>query len=164
MLPLPDADDPQPWWPNLLSHDAKRPRVVARLALRLRRDGSWRARWRRFAVAPVTAEPTGNDRTLLIVEAGGPLSRSELANRVKAAGFETAIIQSWQPQSGQPVWLHLVDVEGYLSENDPKLARLAERVGESLRQVWSVGSYAVPLAASALNPGTPSRQTEGKAP
>jgi len=173
VLPLPHADDPQPWWPNLLSHDAKRPRVVARLPF-----GSGEtvrgAPLEAFAVAPVTAEPTGNDRTLLIVEAGGPLSRSEFANRVKAAGFESAIIQSWQPQSGQPVWLHLLDVEGYLSENDPKLARLAERVGESLRQVWPVGSYAVPLGAGDLNPGgqpqsgrpqTASQlQTEGKAP
>ncbi len=151
ILPLPGADDPQPWWPSLLSHDAKRPRIVARLPF-----GSGEtvrgAPLEAFAVAPVAGEPTGRDRTMLIVEAGGPMSRSELASRVKAAGFETATIQSWQPRSDQHVWLHLLDVEGYLVEDDPKLAGLAERIGESVRQVRPVGGYAVPFASSDLNP------------
>lgn len=162
VLPIPDADDPQPWWPSLLSHDAKRPRVVARLPF-----GSGEtvrgAPLEAFAVAPVAPEATGRDRTLLIVEAGGPMSRSELSTRVKAAGFETAVIQSWQPQSGQPVWLHLLDVEGYLIQDDPKLARLAERIGESVRQVWPVGAYAVPFAASELSSAN-RPPSEGKAP
>jgi len=162
VLPIPDADDPQPWWPSLLSHDAKRPRVVARLPF-----GSGEtvrgAPLEAFAVAPVAPEATGRDRTLLIVEAGGPMSRSELSTRVKAAGFETAVIQSWQPQSGQAVWLHLLDVEGYLTHDDPRLTRLAERIGDSVRQVWPVGAYAVPFAASEL--GQVNRpQSEGKAP
>ena len=105
-----------------------------------------------FAVAPVASEPTGRDRTLLIVEAGGPMSRSELASRVKAAGFETATIQSWQPRSDHQVWLHLLDIEGYLTQDDPKLGGLAERIGEAVRQVRPVGGYAVPFAASDLNP------------
>jgi chorismate mutase-like protein len=152
VLPLPDADDPQPWWPNLLSHDAKRPRVIARLPF-----GSGEtvrgAPLEALAVAPLSVEPTGRDRTLLIVEAGGPMSRSELSSRVKAAGFETAVIQSWKPASDQPLWLHLLDVEGFLTPDDAKLTRLAERIGESVRQVWPVGGYAVPFAAGDLNPG-----------
>src|SRR5262249_21359481 len=142
VLPIPDADDPQPWWPSLLSHDAKRPRVVARLPF-----GSGEtvrgAPLEAFAVAPVAAEATGRDRTLLSWGAGGRLPRSDLRTGVRAAGFEPAVIQSWQPQSGQPVWLHLLDVEGYLTQDDPKLARLGERIGESVRQVWPVGAYAV---------------------
>ncbi|HYV88269.1 MAG TPA: hypothetical protein VFA91_06805, partial [Candidatus Polarisedimenticolia bacterium] len=73
-----------------------------------------------------------------------------------------AVIQSWQPRSDHPVWLHLLDVEGYLTQDDPKLVRLAERIGDSLRQVLPVGGYAVPFASSDLNPAN--KPSEGSKP
>jgi chorismate mutase/prephenate dehydratase len=149
VLPLPDSNDTQPWWPMLLGHDAKRPRVVARLPF-----GSGEtvrgAPLEALAVAPIPVEPTGHDRTLLVIEATGQMSRSALAAKIEAAGFETAVIQSWHPPSEQAIWLHLVDVEGYVTDEDPKLTRLATRIGKTLRQIWPVGGYAMPFSAAEL--------------
>jgi chorismate mutase-like protein len=149
VLPLPDSNDTQPWWPMLLGHDAKRPRVVARLPF-----GSGEtvrgAPLEALAVAPIPVEPTGHDRTLLVIEATGQMSRSALAAKIEAAGFETAVIQSWHLPSEQAIWLHLVDVEGYVTDEDPKLTRLATRIGKTLRQIWPVGGYAMPFSAAEL--------------
>jgi len=150
VLPLPDSDDTQPWWPMLMGHDAKRPRIVARLPF-----GSGEtvrgAPLEALAVAPIPIESTGRDRTVLIIEATTPISRSALAAKIKAAGFESAVIQSWRSSSDQAIWLHLVDVEGYLTAEDAKLMRLATRIGKALRQIWPVGGYALPFSAAELS-------------
>jgi len=149
VLPLPESNDTQPWWPMLLGQDAKRPRVVARLPF-----GSGEtvrgAPLEALAVAPSPVEATGRDRTLLVIEAAAPMSRSALVGKIEAAGFETAVIQSWHPVGVPPVWLHLVDVEGFVTEDDAKLARLATRIGKGLRQIWPVGGYAVPFSSAEL--------------
>jgi chorismate mutase/prephenate dehydratase len=149
VLPLPDSNDVQPWWPMLLGHDAKRPRVVARLPFgsgETVRGGPLEA----LAIAAIPVEATGNDRTLLVIEATAQISRSALAAKIKAAGFETAVIQSWHSPSDPAVWLHLVDVEGFVTDEDAKLARLATRLGKTLRHIWPVGGYAVPFGAAEL--------------
>jgi chorismate mutase-like protein len=149
VLPLPDSNDTQPWWPMLLGHDAKRPRIVARLPF-----GSGEtvrgAPLEALAVAPIPVESTGRDRTVLVIEATAPMSRSALAAKIKAAGFETAVIQSWHSPSEQAIWLHLVDVEGHVTDEDAQLARLATRLGKPLRQIWPVGGYALPFSAAEL--------------
>jgi chorismate mutase-like protein len=149
VLPLPDSNDVQPWWPMLLGQDAKRPRVVARLPF-----GSGEtvrgAPLEALAVAPIPVEATGADRTLLVIEATLPMSRSALVAKIEAAGFETAVIQSWHPPGNPAIWLHLVDVEGFVTDEDAKLARLATRLGKGLRQIWPVGGYAVPFSPAEL--------------
>jgi chorismate mutase-like protein len=151
VLPLPDSNDSQPWWPMLLGHDAKRPRIVARLPF-----GSGEtvrgAPLEALAVAPIPVEETGQDRTVLVIEATAQMSRSALAAKIKSAGFETAVIQSWHSPSDPAIWLHLVDVEGYVTDEDPKLARLATRIGKTLRHIWHVGGYAAPFGAAELAP------------
>ncbi len=149
VLPLPDSDDTQPWWPMLLGHDAKRPRVVARLPFGSGETARG-APVEALVVASIPVESTGRDRTLLVIEATGQMSRSALAAKIRAAGFETAVIQSWHPPSDQAIWLHLVDVEGHVTDEGPKLARLATRIGKTLRQIWPVGGYAVPFSADEL--------------
>ena len=59
VLPLPEADDPQPWWPMLLGHDAKRPRVDRAAALRRPARPCAAPRSRRWRSAASSAEPTG---------------------------------------------------------------------------------------------------------
>ncbi len=43
-----------------------------------------------------------------------------------------------------------MDVEGYVTEEDPKLARLATRLGKTLHQIGPVGGYAVPFSPAEL--------------
>jgi chorismate mutase / prephenate dehydratase len=150
VLPLPDSDDPQPWWPTLLGHDAKHPRVVARLPFG-GGDTVRGAPLEALAVAQIPTEPTGRDRTLLIIDATTEMSRSALADMGKAAGFDIVLLQNWQPPSEQKIWLHLVDVDGYVTAEDERIDSLASRIGKTLRQILPVGGYALPFTAAELS-------------
>ncbi|MEA2781165.1 MAG: chorismate mutase / prephenate dehydratase [Rhodospirillaceae bacterium] len=148
VLPLPGDGDDQPWWPMLLSKDAKHPRVVSRLpfgAGETVRGGPIEA----FAVAQCPAESTGRDRSLLVVETTAEMSRSALAAESRAIGLEIGVIQSWHPPS-EPTWLHLVEVDGYVAADDARLGHLETRLSKALRQIWPIGGYAVPFSAAEL--------------
>ena len=69
ILPLPDGADPQPWWPMMLAKNQSTPdRGQAAL-----RGGRYRPRApiEALAVAQCPLEETGQDRSLLVVEASG---------------------------------------------------------------------------------------------
>ena len=57
-------------------------------------------------------------------------------------------IQNGLANDGNP--LVLVEVEGYLAADDPRLARLLTDQTGLIRQTWVIGSYAVPLSAEEL--------------
>jgi len=149
VLPMPDGDDPQPWWPMMLARDAVHPRIVARLPFGAG-DTVRGAPLEAFAVAACESEPTGRDRSLLIVEASGEISRSSILAEGRSAGLEAGAIQSWQPPGETQSWLHLIDIDGFLPPEDPRLAGFAARLGKSLGRIWPVGGYAVPLSAAEL--------------
>jgi chorismate mutase/prephenate dehydratase len=149
VLPLPDAGDPQPWWPMMLGQDAMQPRVIARLPFGAG-DTVRGAPLEAFALAPCNPEPTGQDRSLLVVEATAEISRSSLLAEGRTAGLEAGTIQSWQPPGETQRWLHLLDIEGFLAAEDPRLAGFAGRLDKALGRIWPVGAYALPLTASEL--------------
>ncbi len=149
VLPIPDGDDPQPWWPMMLAKDVANPRIVAKLPFGAG-DTVRGAPLEAFAVAACISEPTGHDRSLLIVEASGEISRSSVLAEGRSVGLEAGTIQSWQPPGETQSWLHLIDVEGYLPADDPRLASFAARLGKALGRIWPVGGYALPLSAAEL--------------
>jgi chorismate mutase-like protein len=149
VLPMPDGDDPQPWWPMMLAKDVANPRIVAKLPFGAG-DTVRGAPLEAFAVAACISEPTGHDRSLLIVEASGEISRSSVLAEGRSVGLEAGTIQSWQPPGETQSWLHLIDVEGYLPADDPRLASFAARLGKALGRIWPVGGYALPLSAAEL--------------
>jgi chorismate mutase/prephenate dehydratase len=151
VLPLPDGGDPQPWWPMMLARDPKHPRIVARLPFGTGETVRG-APVEGLAVAQCPLEETGRDRSLLIVEATEEMSRSALVAESREAGLTANVIQSWQPPSESAVWLHLIDVEGFLAPDDQRLASFGQRLGKALQQLWPVGGYPVPLAAAELGP------------
>ena len=149
VLPLPDGGDPQPWWPMMLAKDPKHPRVVARLPFAAGETVRG-APLEALAVAQCALEETGRDRSLLVVEATEETSRSALTAGSREAGLVASVVQNWQPPSESAVWLHLVDVEGFVALEDERLAQLGQRIGRALQQIWPIGGYAVPLTPAEL--------------
>jgi chorismate mutase len=149
VLPMPGDGEEQPWWPMLMSKDSRHPRVVARLpfgAGETVRGGPIEA----LAVAQCPPEQTGRDRSLAVVEAMAEISRSTLAAEGRGAGLEIGAIRSWRPPNEAATWLHLIEVEGFLAGEDPRLADFAARLDKAFRQIWPIGAYAVPLSAAEL--------------
>ncbi|PWC31150.1 chorismate mutase [Azospirillum sp. TSO35-2] len=153
VVPYPADDDSDPWWRFLVSADAARPQVVARLPF----GGRGNARGENrdaLAIAAVPHEATGDDRTLLSIEIGGDLSRGRLKDMLEACGLPPVNFCTWHPaghatspsgsSSGGPS-VHLVEIADFVDRADPRLTALVERSGDIPVRVNTVGGYAVPL-------------------
>ena len=130
MLPLPaeGEDAATAWWAWL---DVPRLQVVARLPFMAATDGVGA-----LVVAPVPPDPSGADRSLVLVEAEPRASRSRIAQGFEAAGFTvTSLLLARAAEET----LALTEVEGFLGAEDPRLAALP----------WPrrtiLGAYAAPV-------------------
>ncbi|HEY6434159.1 MAG TPA: chorismate mutase, partial [Acetobacteraceae bacterium] len=129
------------WWTALLQKDEPRIHVVGRLPFWTRRpEGAPMAR--AFAVAAVAPDPSGNDRSLLGLELDPDLSRARLGSALTAAGLEPGEV-ILRRDAG--VAHALVEVAGFVADDDPRLARL----GAVLRTPVVIGAYAVPVGDGA---------------
>ena len=136
VLPYPDAQSAA-WWARLGGVDA--PRIVQYLPFA--EPGNARGEGlRALVLARVAPEPTGNDRTLLLVETAGATARNAVDAMLARAGVNGRAVAS---QTTAP-FLTLVDAEGFLGETDAGLVALAAQDG--VRRIATVGAYPVPLA------------------
>ena len=141
VLPMPQDDDSDPWWVHLLSPDADVPRVVARLPFGPR--GNARFDGDALVIGYGPQQPSGNDRTLLATENAVDISQSRFAAAFAALGLTCRFIFSYG--RGDPTNT-LIEIDGFVPLDDPRLERLRERLGADLLRLFAVGSYAIPLA------------------
>jgi len=154
ILPLPHEDDRDPWWRRIAVRTPNVPHVIARLPFG--DPGNQRGRGLQgLVIGTAACEPTGNDRSLLVAEASQPISRSTMRDALSQAGLTPVFVQSFQELGGPDQ--HLVEVEGFLAPDDPRLAQLAKSLGADSR-VIGIGGYAVPLSAEEL--AEPSQRSE----
>lgn len=135
---LPYPSDLENWWVALLHHEP-RLHIIARLPF-------WKPRPEGFpsaealVVASAAPDASERDQSFLGLECDSDVSRTKLSSELTAAGLkpETMVLIR-QPSS--PVANVLVEVEGYLSDDDDRLNHL----GSVLRRPVVLGGYAVPL-------------------
>jgi len=146
VLPLPHEGDRDPWWRRIAVKQPKVPHVIARLPFG--DPGNQRGRGLQALVIGTTPnEPTEHDRGLLVAETRGPVSRSAMRDALGVAKLNPVFIQSFQELGGPEQ--QVVEVEGFLAPDDPRLAALAKALGPDSR-VIAIGGYAVPLSAAEL--------------
>ncbi|MBR0649152.1 chorismate mutase [Roseomonas terrae] len=131
VLPMPSEGDPAEtaWWALL---DAPRLQVVARLPFMAANDGAGA-----LVVAPTPPDPSGEDRTLVLLEAANRVSRTAIAHTLAEAGLSVPSLLLARSEDGT---LALAEIEGFLAPGDPRLAALP----------WPrrtiLGAYAAPVA------------------
>ncbi len=136
VLPVPAEDETAPWWIALLHRDEPRLYVVARLPFWApRAEGGPQVQ--AFVLAAVAPDRSSRDRSLLGLELPPEMSRARLTTALAAAGFAPGSILL--RREGQV--LALVDVDGHIAGDDPRLAQLTELA----RPPVVLGAYAVPV-------------------
>jgi chorismate mutase len=136
VLPAPadqEAGAGSAWWARL---EVPKLQVVARLPFVSEPPGGPGA----LVVAPVDPDPSGDDRTLVLLEAEAGAPRGRIAATLAEAGLEApSLIVA---RVGQAT-LALAEVEGFLRADDARLAALP----------WArrtiLGAYAAPVAGDA---------------
>ncbi len=124
VVPIPgDNVSDDPWWPSLTSDAGNLPRVIARLpGLPWQQSPGRSEVLEAFIIACQDHEPTGLDRTLVSVETTPDVSRDRLRTALAAGGLEPTTMYATHRSESR--WLHLIEVEGYIHKNAPRLSEL----------------------------------------
>ena len=142
---LPEPSEQAVWWQALLAPAASPLRVVARLPFMERASGREPAVG--FAVAMLDREPSGDDLTLLVLEAEDGISRAGLLEPLARAALEPRCLATLrQPAAGSA--LHLVEIQGFIEHGDSDLADTLGPLRRHLLRVAPIGGYARPLSAA----------------
>jgi chorismate mutase len=146
VLPMPQEDDPDPWWRHLLSTDDNAPHVIARLPFGSRgnaRPDSGDA----LAIGRGAEQDTGRDRTLIATENAPGISRGRIVSTLSALGLASTFTASCEHAEGANT---LVEIDAFVPPRDPRLDRFRAQLGPALYRVLRFGGYAVPLAPAQL--------------
>ena len=144
VVPPPESDDnSRPWWAQLTPSGQKGPRVVAALPL----FGAPAA----YVIGTLEPETSGDDTTLILLEAGDTLSLTKLQSLLKQGGLETKLLAVSRDAAKGPSRQHLLEIAGFITNDDARLGALLEQEGDILR-IACVGCYANPLVAKDAAP------------
>ncbi|MDD9914780.1 MAG: chorismate mutase [Rhodospirillaceae bacterium] len=138
VVPVP-AEDGDAWWRTM--GGAVAPRIVARLPFiegSNARTGGVGA----YALAKLDFDPTGDDRSLLVVETETELSRAGLRSLLTNAGLTPQLIVTDRRDGAA----HLMEVDGFVQAEDEPVRKLADL--EEVRSVLAIGAYGVPVQTS----------------
>lgn len=139
VLPWPEHDEAQPWWPNLAAEDSEDMNIVGVLPFFESASGRFEGR-RLMVVATYPPEESGDDISYLLVQADPELSRARLHTLLDGQGLTGGILVS-QDQGG--TMRHLLEIDGFVAGDDGRVAALA--ADEAIRSVKAVGAAPRPL-------------------
>ncbi len=145
VLPLPAEDEPDPWWRMLITGGERPPRIVARLPF-IENPGGRFEHLGALAVARIEQEPTGDDVSLVVVEANAELSRASVRDAFAAAGLSATDLAAWRDPESAEARLHLIEIAEFVGPDDARLESVLRLLGESAVGIVPLGGYAVPIA------------------
>ncbi len=146
VVPPPDSDEStRAWWAQLTPAGQTGPRVVATLPL----AGADQAA--AYVIGTLEPEPSGDDTTLLLLEAEDSLSLTKLQSLLKQGGFEARLLAVSRDSAKSIVRYHLLDVAGFVRPDDPRLGTLMEQASEGILRTAIVGCYANPLTGDSVS-------------
>ena len=147
VLPMPQEEEPDPWWRHLLSKNENTPRVIARLPFgargNARSDGA-----DALAIGRSVPQETGDDRTLLATESAADISRGRILRVFSSLGLVCTFFASKEHSDGA---VNLIEIEGFVRISDPRLDSFRAQLGPALHRLLPFGGYAVPVSATSLS-------------
>ena len=146
VVPAPIEADTAPWWPLLASGEPTLPNVVARLPFLAMPNA--RARdISAVVLARIEPEESGDDRSMISIEATSGLSRNRISGAMAKAGLPTFTAALDQVVRG--VHHYLIELPGVIADGDKRLRELEAALELEAGRVASIGAYATPVGSRA---------------
>ena len=149
ILPLPQKDDAAPWWRHLVTDTADAPRIVARLPFF--GGGNGAAGLSALVICPLPHEPSGRDVSCLVIECGKEIGSRRLEHTIGDVSLSVRSVFTCQDEHDPNIWLHLIEVQGFVHRRDRRLKRIVEALDAPSKRLLHLGGYALPLGASELD-------------
>ncbi len=151
IAPLIRGDDQSNWWTNLMQQGKDVPKIFAHVPFIYPTEPD-RHSVGALAMACVNPEPSGDDISLLVLEADPNTSQHKLQSAFASAGLEATWISiaTLTPASRH----HLVQVKGFVPPSCAPMQDVLSSLGSSVLGSHFLGAYAVPVALPTIKPAT----------
>jgi len=144
IVPIPGADEgANIWWAQLAPSGTAGPRIAARLPLV---DTGAAQQADALVLATLEQEPSGDDVSLVLIEAEEDVSRAKLGAILKKAGIEGQVAASAAAGPNQPPRFYLLETAAFLDGTDPRLAAITAASGGALARAVQIGGYPRPIS------------------
>jgi hypothetical protein len=148
VVPPPEANDKDSWWPILAADKKNVLTVFASLPFEIVKPGRNNARNALpmgLVIGKLYPELTGDDRSFLALQCVH-VPESEMRRLLGKAGYKVRqMLSHSMGRGGSAPMAYFVETEGYVGRNDTRLARLRAMLGSRLQYLAPLGGYAVPL-------------------
>jgi chorismate mutase/prephenate dehydratase len=102
-----------------------------------------------LAIGRGAPEPTGADRSLLVIDTNREISRTRLFSVLKSGGLESNFLAA--VSSVPDATANLIEFEGLVSAEDASLQKALVPLGAAVDRISFLGSYARPLTAEEMS-------------
>jgi chorismate mutase len=148
VVPFPQANDKDAWWPLLASDKRNVLTVFATLPFEISKTGRSNARHSLpsgLVIGKLYPELTGDDYSFLALQCVH-VPEGEMKRLLGKAGYKVRqlLVQTVGRGDSAPT-LYLVETEGYVGRSDTRLSRLRAMLGSRLQHLAPLGGYAAPL-------------------
>ena len=134
----------EPWWLTLAVSDEERPMIVARLPWLA--GGKNSAETNALVVAMTRPTPSGDDVSYVAVQSSDTISRDRIRSALAVAGISVTGSVAWHDENGAPGRWQLIEIDGFVDEDDERLREFAEQLGKDVGRIEVLGSYPRPPA------------------
>lgn len=141
IIPMPHSADTASWWTNLLEQ-GDMPKIFARIPF-VHAETPGRDFPSALAIARIMPEASGNDHSLLALQADPNVSQHRLQTAFATAKLDATWlnIATLNPASRH----HLIEIKGFIMPDNEAIQSLLAGLGASIYTVHFLGAYAVPL-------------------
>ncbi len=144
VLPWPEDEAENPWWSYLEGNDSdKTVRVVARLPYGDWEQGRGNPVFRALVVTRMNFNESGMDHSFLLLDLDQAVSRARVVDKMKMLEITALSIYSRRVRGISDRSLHLVEVDSYIGNDDPRLQQILDRLENPEGKCMVVGGYPV---------------------
>ncbi|MCW8914585.1 MAG: chorismate mutase [Magnetovibrio sp.] len=150
ILPLPERREVDPWWRRMAFEGADVPRIIARLPF-VPGSNSRPSDLEALVISPVPQEPTGRDRTYIVLESAEQLAPTQISTALKTIGLNLITATEAHDENRPSIWQILIEVDDFVAPDDERLKLFTNTFDGSIQFAVTIGGYATPISQDELD-------------
>jgi len=149
IVPFPRGADANQWWVVLLQQGENAPKIFAHIPFVYNyldtqtKNTQSKALPAALAFAKLTPEESGDDMSMLVIEADANVSQSRLQTAFQAAKLEVTWLDIASITSDSRH--HFVEIKGFISERHEVFTSAIATLGAAVLKTHFIGAYATPI-------------------
>jgi chorismate mutase / prephenate dehydratase len=161
VVPWPQDGETAPWWQHLMNREQDM-HIVCAMPYGIAKDQAAGGQNRALVISKTDFSPSGEDRSFVVLKIERDVSRAKIIDVFKEQKLQVLSITT-RKNDGVSESLHLVEVDDYLTEEDDRLKKFAEKFDGMNVKTAVVGGYPVPpvYKTAEKKPDTPALEKTG---